>query len=487
MSGHVGSSAQLSTQLEHIREYFLQLDDHQRRLYLFELLSCCDRSLLQFVKLLCLPKCHVDFLEHLPIELALHVVSFLDNPRTLAEASHVSRCWHALLNDEAVWRQMYFRCFPHVPISVLQANSYHGRFIRTHHIESGWTKGGNLITYCDNAIGSDLTTCLQLDDRYFVVGSDNHCVEIYDSTTGHHVHTLRGHAGGVWCCHFITLKDTSLLLTGGCDREARLWDMHTGKTLRVFRGHTSTIRCLRLCNQRLAVTGSRDATIRVWDIERGCIRHVCRGHQASIRCLDVHHRRIVSGSYDATARLWDLETGECIHLLLGHYSQIYAIAFDGQRIATGSLDASVRIWCPDTGNCLATLQGHTSLVGHVRLQPLGQGETPLLVTAGSDGCVRIWNLDTFRCTHRIEAHDNSVTSLQCDDQRILSGGSDGRVKLWDIHTGNIIRSFTQGGRTVWKLDFIYSKAVVLLQRRLYSNCDDYLETVIELHDLENIK
>ncbi|KAJ9092629.1 hypothetical protein QFC19_008667 [Naganishia cerealis] len=52
------------------------------------------------------PRLKRDFLRDLPIELALHILSFVDDPRTLARASAVSRYWHRLLEDEQTWKEM---------------------------------------------------------------------------------------------------------------------------------------------------------------------------------------------------------------------------------------------------------------------------------------------------------------------------------------------------------------------------------------------
>ncbi len=139
--------------------------------------------------------------------------------------------------------------------------------------------------------------------------------------------------------------------------------------LHVLRGHTSTIRCLKVIDGRpVAVSGSRDATLKVWDIEKGKLLHSLVGHQHSVRCIEVAGNQVVSGSYDCTCRvsssgspirntrltplwwqIWDVDTGECLQVLRGHYHQIYAVAFDGERVATGSLDSTVRIWSAATG------------------------------------------------------------------------------------------------------------------------------------------
>ena len=121
------------------------------------------------------------------------------------------------------------------------------------------------------------------------------------------------------------------------------------ESLHTLRGHTSTVRCLKMADENTAISGSRDTTLRIWDIKTGLCKNVLVGHQASVRCLEIKGDIVVSGSYDTTARVWSISEGRCLRTLSGHFSQIYAIAFDGSRIATGSLDTSVRIWDPITG------------------------------------------------------------------------------------------------------------------------------------------
>jgi F-box and WD-40 domain protein CDC4 len=156
-----------------------------------------------------------------------------------------------------------------------------------------------------------------------------------------------------------------LLVSGGCDRDVRVWNLATGSVVLLqpgqgsdipysypqftLRGHTSTVRCLKMSDAHTAISGSRDTTLRIWDLKKGLCKHVLIGHQASVRCLEIHGDIVVSGSYDTTAKIWSISEGKCLRTLTGHFSQIYAIAFDGKKIATGSLDTSVRIWDPTDG------------------------------------------------------------------------------------------------------------------------------------------
>ena len=55
------------------------------------------------------PRLKRDFLRDLPLEISLHVLSFVDSPRTLARASCVSKFWRRLLEDEWTWKEMCAR------------------------------------------------------------------------------------------------------------------------------------------------------------------------------------------------------------------------------------------------------------------------------------------------------------------------------------------------------------------------------------------
>ncbi|KAK1049354.1 hypothetical protein LTR74_017316 [Friedmanniomyces endolithicus] len=330
--------------------------------------------------------------------------------------------------------------------------SYRSHFKQRYQVETAWRHGGTVST---RQITPDqgVVTSLHLTPNYIIVALDNAKIHVFD-TEGRHLRCLQGHVMGVWA--MVPCGDT--LVSGGCDRDVRVWDLTTGMATHMLRGHTSTVRCLKMSGKDIAISGSRDTTLRVWDIRKGLCKHVLIGHQASVRCLEICGDLVVSGSYDTTARIWSMSEGRCLHTLQGHFSQIYAVAFDGRRVATGSLDTSVRVWDPHTGRCLAQLQGHTSLVGQLQLR------NDILVTGGSDGSVRVWSLQTFSAIHRVAAHDNSVTSLQFDDGRIVSGGSDGRVKVWDLPRGALVRELGPPAEAVWRVVFEEEKAVVLASR-----------------------
>ncbi|KAL1966087.1 hypothetical protein VTN77DRAFT_4835 [Rasamsonia byssochlamydoides] len=503
------------TLLLNARIRFSSLSSAQKQKFLVDILNLCDNQQLSFVSSFVSPRLRKDPFQAFPNELCLRVLSFIDDPKTLARASQVSRRWHELLNDDITWKNLCEKhsyayrslsdddderdfvdpfhgnsssrasetsplhgvrrksassatdsiagtsselsmesSWPSTPTRKrrVQPSSYRTHFKQKYMVESAWRKGGR-CTQRHVTPDQGVVTSLHLTPKYIVVALDNAKIHVYD-TNGANQKTLQGHVMGVWA--MVPWDD--ILVSGGCDREVRVWNMATGACLHLLRGHTSTVRCLKMADQNTAISGSRDTTLRIWDLSTGMCRSVLVGHQASVRCLAIHGDLVVSGSYDTTARIWSISEGRCLRTLSGHFSQIYAIAFDGKRIATGSLDTSVRIWDPQTGQCHAILQGHTSLVGQLQMR----GDT--LVTGGSDGSVRVWSLTRMAPIHRLAAHDNSVTSLQFDSTRIVSGGSDGRVKVWSLKTGQLLRELSTPAEAVWRVAFEEEKAVIMASR-----------------------
>ncbi|KAK3682648.1 WD40-repeat-containing domain protein [Podospora appendiculata] len=496
--------------LAELRQQFLKSNNQQRTRMLADLLSLCTSQQLSFVHQFVSPLLKKDPFTSLPDELCLRILSFIDDPKVLARASQVSRRWRDLLSDDMTWKNLCVKhdyqrrlseaqssmqlpapirpdvyplgnhdggstshSFPgalpphglpttssfnfsgsatQIPTVQPRLKSYKSHFKQRYLVDAAWRTGGRNITKNITQDGG-VVTSLHLTSKYIIVALDNAKIHLFD-TEGNALRVLQGHVMGVWA--MVPWDD--ILVSGGCDRDVRVWDLTTGNCLHTLRGHTSTVRCLKMSDANTAISGSRDTTLRIWDIKTGLCRNVLVGHQASVRCLEIKGDIVVSGSYDTTAKIWSISQGRCLHTLQGHYSQIYAIAFDGFRVATGSLDTSVRIWNATTGECQAVLQGHTSLVGQLQMR----GGT--LVTGGSDGSVRVWSLERFCPIHRLAAHDNSVTSLQFDDTRVVSGGSDGRVKVWDLKTGHLVRELIAQGEAVWRVAFEDEKCVAMALR-----------------------
>ena len=247
-------------QLSHLRQLkqsFQQLTPQQKQFLLYEIINSCDNSQLTYLNNLIAPRLKIDFLKELPIEISLHVLTFIDDPKTLARAATVSTLWNSLLKDEATWKSL---CMKHQyrrrnssicggellePPSQRRNFSYREYFKRKYNIAAAWAHGGK-VKVVEDGFGDGLVTSLQYDEKYIVVGCDNHRIEVFDTNTAEKVRTLEGHEGGVWALQFKggeAHDPERILVTGGCDRCVSI--LYKGSFL--FNENTNFIYSLVMC------------------------------------------------------------------------------------------------------------------------------------------------------------------------------------------------------------------------------------------------
>ena len=77
-----------------------------RKQYLVSILHDCSPAELRFISQTITPMLKRDFLTELPTELAIYILSFVDDPRTLARASQVCKRWHDFVSDDWLWKAL---------------------------------------------------------------------------------------------------------------------------------------------------------------------------------------------------------------------------------------------------------------------------------------------------------------------------------------------------------------------------------------------
>lgn len=100
--------------------------------------------------------------------------------------------------------------------------SYKSHFKQRYLVEAAWRSGGTSISRNITQEGG-VVTSLHLTPKYIIVALDNAKIHVFD-TEGDSQRTLSGHVMGVWA--MVPREDT--LVSGGCDRDVRVWDLPTG-------------------------------------------------------------------------------------------------------------------------------------------------------------------------------------------------------------------------------------------------------------------
>lgn len=475
---------------------------------LFQLVSHMNRSELSDLSTLLRDNLKRDFIKSLPLEIALKILmnlSFLD----ISHCLQTCKSWNQLINSTPhLWKQMLIsesfvsrknfskysqKLHLKYPQVSKNEDAYQLDFLENCHILQNWynpkfkpqrtTLRGHLTS---------VVTCLQFEDDYVITGADDKVIRVYDADKKQFLLELTGHDGGVWALKY---DDDGILVSGSTDRSVRVWDIKRGCCTHVFRGHTSTVRCLDIVeyrNVKYIVTGSRDNTLHVWELpkeprvdvpdkqewpvvynipeENPYFVGVLRGHMASVRTVSGHGNIIISGSYDNNLMVWDIAQMKCLYILTGHTDRIYSTIYDHKRLRciSASMDTTIRVWdlqnvwnngtcsvvssslspCTKITGSMSTLQGHTALVGLLRLSE------KFLVSAAADGSLRGWDSNDYsRKFAYHHSNQSAITTFYISDNLLVSG-SEGQFNVYNLRSGQLIHSnILQDAEQIWSVNF----------------------------------
>lgn len=191
------------------------------------------------------------------------------------------------------------------------------------------------------------------------------------------------------------------------------------------------------------------------------------GHQECVYTIQFDSKYLVSGSRDRTMRVWDMETGRLARPpLVGHLGSVLCLQFDADPeedlLVSGSSDSNVFIWKFSTGELIQRItRAHRESVLNVRF------DKRILVTSSKDKTIKIFNrrplrfgdlgygqVDSvattvkpygyepdlaqelpikppFTMIGRLDGHSAAVNAIQVKGRTIVSVSGDRSIKVWD--------------------------------------------------------
>ncbi len=153
-----------------------------------------------------------------------------------------------------------------------------------------------------------------------------------------------------WDCHELRSMAVAphgeLIACGSRDGTAYLFSLSTGELLRTIPAHQRPIRAVAFAaNESLLVTGGDDRNLRVWNVETGELEaQLSSGRTKTLTMCALGERRLASAGSDNLIRVWNLTTGQLTATLAGHTGSVAALATNGAMLASGSYDTTVCIW-----------------------------------------------------------------------------------------------------------------------------------------------
>ncbi|KAK3827431.1 MAG: WD40-repeat-containing domain protein [Benniella sp.] len=288
-----------------------------------------------------------------------------------------------------------------------------------------------------------------------MIASGDFFLRLWDVQTGASLRLLRGHM----TIRAITFSPRGDRIATCADKTSQIWDVETGTCCRVLTGHTDYVVRIAFSTQGdVIASASNDKTIRTWDAETGTCRQVLTGHSGFIHCVVFSPKedRIASCDSENIVRLWDLGSEGTRQFANGHTKEVSSVKYSprGDQVASCSHDMSIRLWDVKTGFCRRVLEGHSRFVTCIAYSPRGD----LIVSGSDDGDVRLWDVDTGACRQIFRDHwmDKSVVAVAFSPQgdQIASGDTIGKVRIWDVGADKCRRTFS--GETFDLTSIVYS-------------------------------
>ncbi|KAK4897636.1 U3 small nucleolar RNA-associated protein 13 [Elasticomyces elasticus] len=197
------------------------------------------------------------------------------------------------------------------------------------------------------------------------------------------------------------------LVTGSQDKTIKRWDISSqaGKASRAAytrKAHDKDINALATsysATTPLFASASQDRTTKIWDVETGETIGVLRGHKrgvwsvafspAGMPALTTSESggassakgMVVTGSGDKTVRIWSLSDYSCLRTFEGHANSVLKVVWlpsskevkgkggRGVQVASAAGDGLVKVWDAQSGECAATLDNHVDRVWALAVKP----------------------------------------------------------------------------------------------------------------------
>jgi len=278
----------------------------------------------------------------------------------------------------------------------------------------------------------------------------NEAISNYESSQGHQWHS---DPSGVQCVA-VHPKDDTLIVTGGNDGNAVVYNRNTNQVAATLAGHTARINSVQFTAEGVVLTASADRTARVWQRnKKGEFNEAARlpGHSDEITAITLHpsNNYAATGGRDGRWALHDVvKTHDAPLQTVDSGAPLSVVQFhvDGLLLATGDSLGSVGLYDVLSKQRALSFDAHQGGVSAIAFSENGYN----LVTSGSaDSSVKLWDLRKQLCVHtlRLEKgygvkalqfdHSGSYVAVAGADVRVFAGKTLTHVKTFTDHAAAV--------------------------------------------------
>eukprot|EP00250_Pteridium_aquilinum_P003691 c13999_g1_i1 orf=130-1695(+) len=257
-------------------------------------------------------------------------------------------------------------------------------------------------------------------------------LELYTQLSSHPLHKTG--KPGILSVDVHHSKD--LILSGGMDANAVVFDRLSGEIVSTLTGHSKRVNSVKFVPQDgYILTGSADKTVKIWQGKDDGVyecKHTLRDHTDEVRAVTLHATQnyFVTASSDKSWCFYDLSYGECLVQVFEPTMQegYTSAAFhpDGLILGMGTAESLVRIWDVKSQANVAQFEGHSGPVTDISFSENGY----FLATAAQDG-VKLWDLRKLKNFRSFSPYgsDTPTNTVEFDfsGNYLAIGGSDIRI------------------------------------------------------------
>ncbi|KAJ3432455.1 autophagy-related 16 isoform f [Anaeramoeba flamelloides] len=259
--------------------------------------------------------------------------------------------------------------------------------------------------------------------------------------------TFEAHEGEVTCVKYH--ESGGFFITGSVDSTVKVWDSRVGTQKNVLRGATSGINTVDVSsNGTFVLGGGNDNSIRIWNLETSRVRHTFTNHTNKVFCaiFSADSSKVISAGQDRTIRIFDLNRGYCEKTIMCPSTCFsLALSLENTEIYSGHFNKTVKIFDLRTGQETVEIDGKHG--AHVTSVELSNDGTKLLTNC-RDSVVRILDLKRYKVLkefkHPKYKNKNNLTRavFSPDMNYVAAGGVQGMLFIWNALTGKIETSLT---------------------------------------------
>ncbi|MCH2182477.1 MAG: WD40 repeat domain-containing protein [Mariniblastus sp.] len=270
---------------------------------------------------------------------------------------------------------------------------------------------------------------LQPGGEQLAVVGDDHFICIYDFRAGQFVQNLERHSDWVRCSGYS--PNGNVLATGGNDRRLIFWDTEDFSAAPVVRKHPHAIIGIDFSadNRRLAAVGFAPV-LQLYDLPSRTLKREipCPTNDNHAVGFSADSRWVAVGGRTGSIQVWEVESGQRVASYRPHRRRIRSLMFDPRgKIISCADDQVVAITDP-----LDPQNSHNFPRQAAKIYDVTSLDGGLLATAGTDNRVHLWRLNDRQHIGFLKGHTGTVSCLDSNRSKIVSGSFDTQVRVWQI-------------------------------------------------------